>query len=75
MIYTLKRKLFNIAVISCYGPTEKKENEKRDTFYEKLKKVCNRLFRHSIKIFLGNFNVKIHRETIYRPPIGKDSLH
>lgn len=55
----LKGNCFNIAVISCYGPTEEKEDEIKDKFYEELEKVCNRLHRHSIKIFLGNFNVKI----------------
>ncbi|KAL4142514.1 hypothetical protein QTP88_004958 [Uroleucon formosanum] len=68
-------KYFDIAVISCYGPTEEKEDEKKDKFYEELEEVYDRLPRHSIKIFLGDFNAKIGRETMYRPTICKESLH
>ncbi|XP_008179458.1 craniofacial development protein 2-like [Acyrthosiphon pisum] len=71
----LKGKYFDIAVISCYGPTEEKEDKKKDKFYEELAEVYDRLPRHSIKIFLGNFNAKIGRETMYRPLIGKESHH
>jgi len=71
----LKGKFFDIVVISYYDPTEEKEDEKKNKFYEKLEEVYDRLPTHSIKIFLGDFNAKVGRETMYRPTIGKDSLH
>lgn len=37
--------------------------------------VSDKLPRHSIKIFLGDFIVKIVQETIYRLTIRKDSLN
>ncbi|XP_015379230.1 PREDICTED: uncharacterized protein LOC107173275 [Diuraphis noxia] len=49
----------NGVVISCYGPTEEKEDEKKDKFYEELEEVSDRLPKRSIKIFLGDFNAKI----------------
>lgn len=68
-------KIFDIAVISCYGPTEEKEDEKKDKFHEELEEVFDRLPRHSIKIFSGDFNAKIGLETMYRPTICKESLY
>lgn len=74
-LYTLKGIYFDIALISCYGPTEENEDEKNNRFYEELDEVYDRLSRHSIKIYLGDFNSKIGRETVYRPTIGKDRLY
>lgn len=71
---TLKGKYFDITVISCYGPTEEKEDEKKDKFYEELEEVYDRIPRDNIKIFLCDCNAKIGRETMYRPTIGKESL-
>jgi len=62
-------------LINGYAPTEDKEDEVKDMFYEDLDNVCDLVPNNKVKILLGDFNAKIEQEVIYRPTIGKESLH
>jgi len=45
--------------INCYAPTENKNENIKNDFYERLDKVCDLLPNSVIKIVLGNLNIKV----------------
>jgi|UniRef100_A0A2S2QC91 hypothetical protein len=71
----LKIKEQIVIIFSCHAPTEEKDVETKDIFYDELEQVYNDTSRHAIKIILEDMNAKIGWENIYRPTIGKESLH
>lgn len=71
----IRGKFFNYTLINAYAPTEDKDNDMKELFYEKLVEVYDRAPKRDIKIVLGDLNAKIGREVFYRPTIGKYSLH
>ena len=71
----VRGKFFNYTLINVHAPTEEKDNEEKELFYEKLVEVYDGAPRRDIKIILGDFNAKVGREDYYRPTIGKYSLH
>jgi hypothetical protein len=60
---------------SPYGLSEEKSNELKDSFYEELEQVFDHFPKYHMKILLGDFNAKVGRENIFKPTIGKESLH
>lgn len=68
-------RLFDLVIINCYAPTEDKNEDIKDNFYEDLEAVYNGLPLHCVKMVLGDFNAKIGKENRFRPTIGPDSLH
>ncbi|KAJ4439470.1 hypothetical protein ANN_07594 [Periplaneta americana] len=78
VISLLKAKLdrwCDIIVINAYAPTEEKDDHIKDSFYEELEHTFDQLPRYHMKILLGHFNSKVGQEDIFRPTIGKESLH
>ena len=71
----IRGKFFNYTLINVYAPTEEKDNDEKELFYDKLLEVYDGAPKRDIKIVLGDFNAKIGREVYYRPTIGKYSLH
>ena len=71
----IKGKFFNVTFINVHAPTEVKDAEMKDMFYEKLNRIYNQAPSRDIKIVLGDFNAQVGRETVYRPTIGQHSLH
>jgi exonuclease III len=46
----------------------------KDSFYEELERVFDKLPKYRTNILLGDFNAKVRREDIFKPTIGKESL-
>jgi hypothetical protein len=47
----------------------------KDSFYEELERVFDKLPVYHMKILLGDFNVKVGREDIFKLTIGNERLH
>jgi hypothetical protein len=62
-------------VLNMHAPTEDKDDDIKDTFYEKLEQVFDQFPRYHMKILLGDFNTKVGRVYIFKPIIVNESLH
>ncbi|VVC27358.1 Endonuclease/exonuclease/phosphatase, partial [Cinara cedri] len=65
----------NLILINGYAPTEDKQQDEKEAFYEDLNTIFESIAKSQLKIILGDFNAKIGKEEMYRPTIGKESLH
>jgi len=68
---TLKDKNLHIVLINVHAPTEEKEEEIKEEFYDTLFDTTV----ENIKIVLGDLNAKIVKERIYHNVAGMHSLH
>jgi hypothetical protein len=58
-----------------HAPTEDKDDDIKDSFYEELEQVFDQFPRYHMKILQGDFNAKVGREDIFKLIIGNESLH
>jgi hypothetical protein len=59
-----------------HAPTEDKDDDIKDSFYEELEQVSDQFLRCHMKSLLGDFNAKRGgRENIFIPIISNESLH
>jgi hypothetical protein len=72
---TLKGRWFDIIVWNVHAPSEDKDDDIKDSFYEELEQVFHQFPRYHMKILLGDFNAKVGREDSFKPIIGNESLH
>jgi hypothetical protein len=70
----LRGRWSNIIVLNAHAPTEEKNDDSKDSFYEELERVFDHFPKYHMKILL-DFNAKPGREDIFKPTIGKESLH
>ncbi|KAJ4436074.1 hypothetical protein ANN_18701 [Periplaneta americana] len=54
---------------------EEKDDHIKDSFYEELEHTFDQLNRYHMKVLLGDFSAKVGWEDIFKPTIGKESLH
>jgi exonuclease III len=71
----LRGRWCHIIVLNVHAPTEDKTNYVKDSFYEELERVFDKLPKYHVKILLGDFNAKVGREDIFKPTIGNESVH
>jgi exonuclease III len=71
----LKGRWYHIIVLNVHAPTEDKTDDVKDSFYEELECVFDKISTCHTKILLGDFNAKVGREDIFKPTIGNESLH
>ena len=57
-----KGRFRNIRVISAYAPTNDTDAQEKETFYENLEEVCNRITGHDMVIIMGDFNAQIGKQ-------------
>jgi hypothetical protein len=67
---TLKGRWCDIIVLNVHAPTEDKDDDIKDSFYEELEQVFDQFPRYHMKIFVGDFNAKVGREDIFKSIIG-----
>jgi hypothetical protein len=65
----------NIIVLNVHAPCEDKGDDVKDSIYDELGRVFDQFPRYDMKILLGDFNVKVGRENIFKPTIGNENLH
>jgi hypothetical protein len=65
----------DIIVLNVHSPREDKIGDIKDSFYEELECVFDKLPEYHMKILLGDFNAKVGREDIFKLTIGYESLH
>jgi hypothetical protein len=58
-----------------HAPTEDKDDDIKDNFYEELEQVFDQFPRYHMKMLLGDFNAKVGKEDIFKPIIGNESLY
>jgi hypothetical protein len=71
---TLNGRWCDIIVLNVHAPTEDKDDDIEDSFYEEVEQVFDQFPRYHVKISLGYFNSKVRREDIFKSIIGNDSL-
>ena len=71
----LRGRWCNIFVLNVHAPSEKKSDDSTDSVCEELEQVLNHFPKYHMKNLLGDFNVKLGREGIFKPTIGNEGLH
>jgi hypothetical protein len=75
MSYIILKARWCDTVVKVHAPTEAKDDDIKDSFYEELQLVFDQFPRYHMKILLRNFSAKVGREDIFKPIIGNESLH
>ena len=57
-----------------HAPSEEKSDNSKDSFCEELEQVFDHFPKYNMKI-LGDFNIKVGRENIFKLSIRIESLH
>jgi exonuclease III len=67
----VKGKFHNMTLINIYAPTEDKEEEIKEQFYEELQRTQDRLPKHYLIIIFGDMNAKLGKEKVFSQAIGR----
>ena len=71
----VKEKIYNMTLIIIYAPTEDKEEEIKEQFYEELQRTQDRVPKHDVIIIMGDMNAKLGKEKVFSQVIGRHTLH
>jgi exonuclease III len=74
-VLRVRGKFFNYSLINAYAPHNERPDEEKDDFYSQLDDIYAHCPRRDCKIVIGDLNAKVGREEIFRPTIGKFSMH
>jgi hypothetical protein len=74
-VLRVRGKFFNTSIINVHAPHNGRPDKEKDDFYSLLEKTYSECPRHDIRIVVGDLNAQVGREVIYRPTIGRFSLH
>src|SRR5215510_1208951 len=71
----VKGKFLNINLINTHAPTEDKEDDIKEQFYEELQRVQDRVPKHDAAIILGNMNAELGKEKTFSQVVCLHILH
>ena len=71
----LKGKFRNVTVISAHAPMNEKDEQEKESFYENLEDVYNRIPRYDTVIINGDFNAKIGKRDYQQQVAGPHTIH
>jgi hypothetical protein len=58
----LKGSWYDIIILNVHAPTEVKDNDIKNSFYEEIEQALDQFPRYHMKTLLGDFNAKVGRE-------------
>ena len=71
----VKGKFHNITLINIYAPTEDKEENIKEQFYEELQRTQYEFPKHDLTVILGDMNAKLGKEKTFSQVVGRHTLH
>jgi endonuclease/exonuclease/phosphatase family metal-dependent hydrolase len=74
-VLRVRGRFFNTSIINAHAPHNLRPEKEKDEFYARLEKTYKECPKHDIRIVIGDLNAQVGREEIYRPTIGRFSLH
>jgi hypothetical protein len=66
---------FHVIVLNIHAPTDDKNDDGKDNFYEELEHIFDKFPKYHMKILLWDFSAKIGKEDFFKPIIGNERLH
>jgi hypothetical protein len=76
MSYIIRRgRWCHVVVLNVHAPTEDKTDFVKDSFYEELERVFDKVPKYQMKNLLGNFNSKVGRKDIFNLINVNENLH
>jgi hypothetical protein len=70
----IKGKFFNKTLVCVHAPTEDKDQIEKNSFYDNLDRMYQKVAAHDIKIIMGDMNAKVGKESKVHN-VGIHSLH
>ena len=70
----VKAKYFNISLICAHAPTEDKDDQTKEAFYDQLETLYHKCPKHDVKLVIDDFDAKVGREGDFGPMVRKDAM-
>ena len=64
-----------IIILNVHAPSGEKRDDSKESLCEERGQVLDHFLKYSMIPLLGDFDVKLGREDIFKPAIGNGSLH
>lgn len=71
----LRGRYQKINIINIHAPTEEKQIDHKEEFYEALNREYKKVLKYDLKMIIGDCNAKIGKEVMFQPTIGRYSKH